>query len=63
MAVSVDICFTGVIDCCGGSCGKLLLATQAFRVDVYPFEHVHKLVWGRLLGFGVFALAADPSEG
>lgn len=63
VAVSINVSFTGVVCCCGSRCSKLLLAAEAFRVDVDPFEHVHKLVGGRLLSFCVFSLATDPGKG
>lgn len=62
VAVSINVGFTGVVGCCRGRSCKLLLATEAFWVDVDPFEHMHKLIGGCLLRLCVFTLAADPSE-
>lgn len=63
VAVSIDICFTGVVSCCGGRRSKLFLAIEALWVNVDSFEHVHKLVRRCLLGLGVFTLATDPRKG
>lgn len=63
VTVSINVSFTGVIRCCGSSCSKLLLATEALWVDVDSFEHVHKLVGRRLLSLCVFTLATDPRKG
>lgn len=62
LAVSVDVGFAAVGGCWGGGGCELLLAAQAFWVDVNPFQHVHKLVRRSLLGLGVFALTTDPGE-